>query len=149
MQIASIAAQPAPAAPRFTGGIEFEGSGRFTKFAASATRYVYGDQAGYDSLQQAIDAVTFLTVGARLPAAGIFERDGRFHARRLDNEVTFASGTSWKGFWKLEQFPADRELLDGSARGRTTRSEDLRAVVDGAQRIDVTHLPVAGSAPTS
>lgn len=129
--------------PTFTGGIDFEGTGRFTKFSAHATKHVYGDPAGYPSLQEAIDGVTFETVGARQAAAGIFELDGRFHARLLDNTVTFANGANWKGVWRLEQYPADRELLDGSAKGVTTRAEALRAVVDGAQRIDVTHLPVA------
>lgn len=155
MQLATIAA-PSSVAPtatptalptavpavRLTGGIDFEGTGRFLRFSAHATDHVYGSATGYESLQQAIDAVTFLTVGAREAAAGIFEHDGRFHARRLDNTVTFASGTTWKGAWRLEQFPADRELLDGAAPGTTTRAEALRAVVDGAQRIDVTHLPV-------
>lgn len=151
MQLASItaaplAAAPAPkagAVPAITGGIEFEGTGRFTKFSAKATDVVYGAPEGYEDLKTAIDDVTFLTVGAREAAAGIFELDGRFHARRLDNEVTFSSGKTWKGAWRLEQFPADNELLNGSAKGATTRAEALRAIVDGAQRIDVTHLPVA------
>lgn len=143
---AAVSAAPNPAsAPVISGGIEFEGDGRFTKFAARATDHVYGAAEGYESLQQAIDEVTMLTVGARQAAAGIFELDGRFHARRLDNELTFANGATWKGLWRLEQFPADLELLDGSAEGRTTRAETLQAVVDGAQRVDVTHLPVAGA----
>lgn len=152
MQLASITATPvaaAPAAPKagiapaITGGITFEGTGRFTKFAARATDVVYGAAQGYATLQEAIDGVTMETVGARKAAAGIFEVDGRFHARLLDNAVTFATGTEWKGFWKLEQFPADLELLNGTAEGRTTRSEALKAIVDGAQRVDVAHLPVA------
>ena len=143
-------AAPAPeraatpkAEPSFTGGIDFVGSGRFTKFSAHATDKVYGEAGGYASLQEAIDGVTFLTVGAREAAAGIFEQDGRFYARGLDNEVTFSNGASWKGVWRLEQYPADLELLDGSAKGTTTRADALKAIVDGAQRIDVSHLPVA------
>jgi hypothetical protein len=147
MQLAAItktpAAAPTPAAPAITGGIEFSGTGRFTKFSAHATDVVYGAAEGYETLQQAMDGVTFETVGARKAAAGIFELDGRFHARLLDNAVTFASGKQWKGFWKLEQFPADLELLDGRASGTTTRTPNLVAVVDGAQRIDVTKLPTA------
>ena len=147
MQLAAItktpAAAPTPAAPVITGGIEFAGTGRFTKFSATATDVVYGATEGYETLQQAMDEVTFETVGARKAAAGIFELDGRFHARLLDNAVTFSSGKEWKGFWKLEQFPADLELLNGSASGTTTRTPNLVAVVDGAQRIDVTKLPTA------
>ena len=149
MQLASITQRPtSPAttpvvdAPAFTGGIDFSGSGRFTKFGAHATNFVYGDRSGYGSLQEAIDATTLLTVGARESAAGIFELDGRFHARRMDNELTFATGATWKGVWRLEQFPADRELLDGSLQG-VTRSADLRAIVDGAERHLVDALPVA------
>ena len=156
MQLASIATSPtaaaaaakpsakspAPAAPTFEGGIDFEGSGRFTKFSAHATDFVYGDAAGYASLQEAIDAVTMLTVCAPQSAAGIFEQDGRFHARRLDNKLTFATGASWEGVWRLEQYPADRELLDGRVAG-VTRADALKAVVDGIERHDVTALPVA------
>jgi hypothetical protein len=147
MQLASITpaapvAAPRVDAPRFTGGIDFNGSGRFTKFSAHATDVVYGEAAGYETLQQAIDAVTWLTVGTRETAGGIFEHDGRFYGRRLDNEVTFANGASWKGAWRLEQYPADSELITGDVDGAITRAADLRAVVDGAQRFDVTHLPV-------
>lgn len=155
MQLASISPTPAVTAlaPKpgaggpatISGGIAFAGEGRFTKFSAKATDVVYGPADGYESLQQAIDEVTFLTVGAREAAAGIFEMDGRFHARRLDNEVTFSSGKTWKGAWRLEQYPADLELLNGKAEGTTTRAANLRAVVDGAQRVDVAHLPVAGA----
>jgi hypothetical protein len=140
MQLAPITRTTAPT---FSGGIDFVGTGRFTKFSAHATDVAYGEAAGYDSLPQAIDAVTFLTVGSRDTAAGIFEHDGRFFARRLDNDITFANGATWKGAWRLEQYPADHALLDGSAEGSTTRTADLRAVVDGAQRFDVTHLPTA------
>ncbi|MCW2928544.1 MAG: hypothetical protein JWM86_2512 [Thermoleophilia bacterium] len=145
---AAIAAKPAAPAPKvdapaFTGGIDFAGAGRFKQFAAHATDVVYGPADGYAGLQEAIDAVTFLTIGARETAAGIFERDGRFHARKLDNAVTFSSGATWKGAWRLEQFPADLELIDGSAKGTTTRAAELVAVVDGAQRHDVSTLPVA------
>ena len=152
MQLAPTIASPAiapaatpatGAAPAITGGIAFEGTGRFTKFAARATETAYGAADGYATLQEAIDGVTFETVGARKAAAGIFELDGRFHARLLDNEVTFASGTTWKGFWRLEQFPADLQLLDGTAEGRTTRTTNLHAIVDGAQRVNVTHLPTS------
>lgn len=148
MQLAAIntptaPAPKSPAAPAITGGIEFAGEGRFTKFSAKATDVVYGAAEGYESLQQAIDEVTFETVGARKAAAGIFELEGRYHARLLDNAVTFSSGKEWKGFWKLEQFPADLELLNGSATGTTTRSANLLAVVDGAQRVDVSKLPTA------
>lgn len=138
---------PKADAPSFEGGIDYEGAkGRFTKFSAHATNFVYGDAAGYDTLQSAIDAVTFQTVGARQAAAGIFELDGRFHARRLDNVLTFANGNEWSGVWRLEQFPADLELLDGSIAG-VTRVDGLKAIVDGAQRVDVTGLPVAEPTP--
>lgn len=150
MQLAAITTPPAlatapktPAVPAITGGLAFEGTGRFTKFSATATDVAYGAAEGYASLQEAIDEVTFETVGARKAAAGIFELDGRFHARLLDNKVTFSSGKEWKGFWKLEQFPTDLELLDGTATGTTTRSSNLLAIVDGAQRVDVSKLPVA------
>jgi hypothetical protein len=139
----SAAAPKAPAVPAITGGIDFTGTGRFTKFSAKATDVAYGAEGGYATLQEAMDEVTFETVGARKAAAGIFELDGRFHARLLDNSVTFSSGKTWKGYWKLEQFPADLELLNGTASGTTTRSSNLVAVVDGAQRIDVTKLPTA------
>lgn len=149
MQLAAITTPPsaaaptAPAAPAITGGIEFTGEGRFTKFSATATDVAYGPAEGYATLQEAMDEVTFETVGARKAAAGIFELEGRFHARLLDNKVTFSSGKEWKGFWKLEQFPADLELLNGTATGTTTRSSNLLAVVDGAQRVDVSKLPTA------
>lgn len=145
MQLASIATTPSASratAPVFAGGIDFSGSGRFTKFSAHATNFVYGDAAGYGSLQEAIDATTMLTVGARESAAGIFELDGRFHARRLDNKLTFATGATWEGVWRLEQFPADRELLDGRLAG-VTRADSLKAIVDGIERHDVSALPVA------
>jgi hypothetical protein len=156
MQLASIATIPtAPAAaakpaakvpavdaPTIEGGIDFAGTGRFTKFSAHATKFVYGDAAGYGTLQEAIDAVTMLTVGSRESAAGIFELDGRFHARRLDNKLTFATGATWEGVWRLEQYPADRELLDGRLTG-VTRTDALKAVVDGMERHDVSALPVA------
>ena len=137
----------APAAPTFTGGIQFTGTGRFTAFAATASDVVYGDAAGYTSVQDAMDAITMLTIGARATAAGIFEHDGRFYGRRMDNAVTFATGATWKGAWRLEQYPADLELLNGTATGTTTRDAALRAIVDGAQRIGVTHLPAAGAKP--
>ena len=145
MQLASIATTSpvAPAqAPTIEGGIDFSGSGRFSKFSAHATSHVYGDAAGYGSLEEAMNAVTMLTVGAREAAAGIFEVDGRFHARRLDNKLTFTNGASWEGVWRLEQYPADRELLDGSVDG-VTRTDALKAVVDGMERHVVTNLPVA------
>ncbi|MCW2920347.1 MAG: hypothetical protein JWL76_221 [Thermoleophilia bacterium] len=146
MQLASIATSPAAhtaaVAPAIDGGIDFAGTGRFTKFSAHATKFVYGDEAGYGTLQEAIDAATMLTVGARQSAAGIFELDGRFHARRLDNKLTFATGATWEGVWRLEQYPADRELLDGRLTG-VTRTEALKAVVDGMERFDVSALPVA------
>ncbi len=154
MQLASIATIPSAAAPAATaaptieGGIDFTGTGRFTKFSAHATKFVYGDAAGYGTLQEAIDAVTMLTVGARESAAGIFELDGRFHARRLDNKLTFATGATWEGVWRLEQFPADRELLDGRLAG-VTRTDSLKAVVDGMERHDVSALPVAEQRLTS
>ena len=143
----AVATPHAAKVPTFEGGIDYEGTdGRFTKFSAHATDFVYGDESGYGSLQEAIDAVTFATVGSRQAAAGIFELDGRFHARRLDNELTFKNGASWSGVWRLEQYPADIELLDGSIKG-VTRVEGLKAVVDGAQRIDVSDLAVAPPAP--
>mgnify|MGYP006149472497 CR=1 FL=1 len=40
-------------------------------------------------------------------------------------------------------FPADLDLLNGTAEGRTTRTPNLLAVVDGAQRVDVSKLPTA------
>ncbi len=140
MQLTPIARATTPTV--ITGGIDYAGSGgRFSKFSAHATDEVVGADAGYDSLQQALDALTFETVGSRSTAVGVFELDGRFHGRRLDNELTFASGATWKGAWRLEQFPADLELLDGRVAG-VTRSDALRAVVDGAQRVDVSALPV-------
>ena len=143
MQIAPWTA----AAPTFTGGIDHVGAqgSRFTAFSAHATDVVVGDAAGYGDLQSAIDALTMATVGARLPAAGVFEADGRFYGRQLDNKLTFATGATWEGVWRLEQYPADLALVTGAAAG-TTRSESLRAVVDGAQRVVVTALPV-GSTP--
>jgi len=124
-------------------GIKFTGEHpRFKAFAATATAQVYGDKEGYATLKDAVDAVTMLTAGVREPAAGVFEQDGRFHGRKLDNAVTFATGVEWKGFWRLEQHPGDRDLLAPGFAG-TTRSEALRAVVDGGYRIDVTHLPIA------
>lgn len=146
MQLTSVATSPkttpAPATPVIEGGIDFAGEGRFKKFSAHATPVVYGNVAGYETLTAAIDAVTMLTVGARESAAGIFEVDGRFHARRLDNKLTFATGKTWEGVWRLEQFPADRELLDGRLSG-VTRAAALKAVVDGIERHDVSALPVA------
>jgi hypothetical protein len=140
---APIAATTPKAQPAISGGIDYAGGeGRFSRFSAHATDVVYGDAAGYASLTDAVDAATFATVGSRETAAGIFEVDGRFYARRLDNELTFRNGATWKGLWRLEQYPADRELLDGSIKG-VTRSEALRAVVDGAQRVDVSSLPTA------
>lgn len=142
--------QPAPAnaAPDFIGGIDYSGQqGRFTRFSAHATNFIYGDADGYATLKEAIDAATWATVGASQSAAGIYELDGRFHARRLDNALTFASsGKSWQGVWRLEQYPADRDLLTGVIKG-VTRVDALKAVVDGAQRIDVTNLAVADPAP--
>lgn len=144
----SVAPYAAPAgAPTFAGGIDFEGRGRFSRFSAHATTHVYGAAEGYATLQEAIDATTTETIGARQTAAGIFELDGRFHSRRLDNVLTFANGNQWTGAWRLEQFPADLELLDGRAEGTVTRVDSLRAVVDGAQRHDVTHLEVAPPTP--
>jgi hypothetical protein len=146
--IAATSAQPPRVeVPTFSGGIDWQGTGgRFTRFSAHATGFVYGAREGYDTLQEAIDAVTMETIGARNAAAGIFELDGRFHARRLDNVLTFANGTDWTGVWRLEQFPADRELLNGRVKG-VTRVDSLRAVVDGALRFDVKKLAVAEPAP--
>lgn len=144
---ATPTAAGAPRGPRFSGGIDFTGSGRFTAFSAKSTGGAYGEAAGYESLTQAIDALTMLTVGAHLPAAGIFERDGRFYGRAMHTALTFANGNEWEGPWRLEQHPADRELLDGTASGTTTRADALRAIVDGAHRIDVTHLPVGARKP--
>lgn len=130
-------------APRFRGGIEFSGEGRFTAFSAKSVGGAYGEAAGYGSLQQAINSLTLVTVGAHLPAAGVFEREGRFYGRRLQTTVTFASGATWSGPWRLEQHPADLELVNGSATGTTTRVDALRAIVDGAQSVEVGALPVA------
>jgi hypothetical protein len=137
---------PASPTPTFSGGIDFAGTGRFTRFSAHATEHVYGAAEGYDTLQAAINVATMETIGARQSAAGIFELDGRFHARRLDNVLTFANGTDWAGVWRLEQFPADLELLDGRVKN-VTRVDSLKAIVDGAQRIDVTKLTVAEPTP--
>ena len=136
----------AATAPRFSGGITFTGSdSRFSSFSATAKGGAYGKAEGYDDLQAAIDDLTFVTVGVREPAAGIFERGGRFYGRQMQNDVTFASGKTWSGMWRLEQHPQDLALLD-AAKG-TTRADALRAVVDGAQRVIVAHLPVAAKAP--
>lgn len=146
MQLASLSFAASTPAPTFTGGIDFVSSGtgsRFRSFSAHATDVVVGDAAGYATLREAMDELTMATIGNRLPAAGVFEHDGRFYGRRLDNKLTFASGASWEGVWRLEQYPQDRELLGRKVKhGVTTRSEALRAVVDGAQRVRVTHLPV-------
>lgn len=135
----------APKSPGFTTGIVYSGEGRFTNFVARPTPAAYGDAAGYGSLQEAIDALTFITVGSQQPAAGIFQRDDRFYARRMQNDLTFASGATWTGPWRLEQYPQDRELLDGSVVG-ATRNAALKAIVDGAQRFVITDLPVTGKA---
>lgn len=143
-----VASAAAPGgAPTFQGGIDFEGSGRFTRFSAHATTHVYGAVEGYATLQEAIDATTLATIGSRQTAAGVFELDGRFHSRRLDNVLTFKNGAEWSGAWRLEQYPADLELLDGHVSGTIRRVEALRAVVDGAQRHDVAHLKVAPPTP--
>lgn len=159
MQLApltSLATSPAPlpsatagasaaaaTGPDISGGVTFRGNNeRFAAFTASATAGAYGAAGGYDTLQGAIDDLTWVTVGVRQPAAGVFELEGRFYGRQLDNEVTFASGKTWKGMWRLEQHPADGLLLREGAAD-TTRTDALRAVVDGAQRILVSHLPVA------
>jgi len=148
MQLAPIALHTPSviaAGPRFTGGIQYTGtSEKFSAFAARAKGGAYGDAEGYASLTQAIDALTLFTAGVHMPAAGVFERNGRFYGRQLENQVTFASsGASWTGMWRLEQHPSDAQLLTGTAPGEISRADALRAVVDGAQRIDVTHLPVA------
>jgi hypothetical protein len=144
MQIAAPATASAVTVPRFTGGISFTGgTGRFSAFAATATGTVSGAPEGYATLDEAVDALTIATVGAAVGAAGVFERDGRFYGRELKNSLTFASGTSWTGPWRLEQHPQDKELLDGSVGGVTTRVKSLQAVVDGAQRVLVTDLPIA------
>jgi len=143
VQLAPLKTIATASTPSFTGGIDYAGTGgRFTKFSAHATDAVYGDAAGYADLQSAIEAMTVETIGAKLTAAGIFEQDGRFYGRVLDNKLTFATGATWEGAWRLEQYPQDRELFDGSTKG-TTRSEALRAIVDGAQLIDVSTVPVA------
>ncbi len=144
MQLAPSPSPSAPpaAAPVLAGGIAFAGThDRFSAFAATPRGGAYGKADGYETLPEAIDALTLLTVGAHQPAAGVYERDGRFHGRRLLNSVTFNSGATWSGMWRLEQHPSDTTLL--TAKAGTTRSAALRAIVDGAQRIDVTHLPVA------
>ena len=143
VQLAAVNTTASAATPSFSGGIDYAGTGgRFTKFSAHATDVAYGDAGGYADLQSAIDAMRNETIGAKLTAAGVFEHDGRFYGRVLDNKLTFATGATWEGAWRLEQYPQDRELFDGSTKG-TTRSEALRAIVDGAQLIDVSTVPVA------
>ncbi|MCW2956866.1 MAG: hypothetical protein JWO69_1735 [Thermoleophilia bacterium] len=143
MQISpNVVTAPSATVPRFIGGIAFAGTGRYSSFEAKATSTVLGDAKGYESLQQAIDALTFVTVGAHVGAAGVFDRGGRFYGRELANSLTFANGTQWSGKWRLEQYPADGLLIGTKVPGETTRAQALVAIVDGAQRIDVTHLPV-------
>ncbi|MCW2961119.1 MAG: hypothetical protein JWM25_546 [Thermoleophilia bacterium] len=149
MQInAAAAVTPNATVPRFTGGIQFTGTGRYTAFAATATSVAAGAPEGYGSLQQAIDAITMETVGAHIGAAGIFERDGRFFGRELKNTLTFGdSGASWTGKWRLEQYPADAKELFGDKATGTTRVKSLQAIVDGAQRVDLSAVPIAVKTP--
>jgi hypothetical protein len=135
--VAAPQAQP----PAIAGGIRWQGTHpKFTAFAASATAKPYGAVEGYATLKDAINDLTMLTVGVRQPAAGIFELNGRFHGRMLDNEVTFASGKAWAGMWRLEQFPLDKAVL--APELGATRSDNLRFIVDGAVHFDPTALPV-------
>lgn len=135
------ATEKATPTPRFRAGIEHTGNGLFERFNATPTSRVIGDRAGYGSLDAAMQAATMLTVGARIPAAGIFELDGRFHARQMKTDVKFASGAEWQGPWKLEQYPSDLDIFDGTVKGITTRSDALRAVVDGGVHLMLDHIP--------
>lgn len=129
---------------RATNDIEHRGSGKFASFIATPKAGTVGDAAGYDTLDAAVLALTDLTVGSARTAAGIYEVDGRFIGRELATNVTFASGAAWSGPWRLEQYPSDRAMFDGSiADGVTTRGTSaLRAVVDGAQLLQLDELPV-------
>lgn len=88
MQLAPIASAPAVASPASTPAIKgevfrWEGSGYYSRGYLRSTGSVVGDQAGYASLADARTAASKLTAGEQTPAAGIFEVDGRFHARSL------------------------------------------------------------------
>lgn len=129
---------------RVTNDIEHHGSGKFASFTATPKGGTVGDAKGYDSLDAAVLALTDLTVGAARTAAGVYEVDGRFIGRELTTNVTFQAGATWSGPWRLEQYPGDIEMFDGSiADGVTTRGTSaLRAVVDGAQHLRLDEFPV-------
>ena len=128
---------------RIASDIEHHGSGKFASFSASPTTGTIGEANGYATLDAAVLALTDLTVGAARPAAGVYEVDGRFVGRELTTNVTFQAGATWSGPWRLEQYPGDAEMFDGSVKdGTTTRSAALRAVVDGAQHLRLDDIPV-------
>lgn len=142
MQIVSTTATAG--APRFRGGIEFAGAGgKFAAFTARSTGGAYGNAAGYSRVSDAVRALTLLTIGVGQPAAGIFERDGRFYGRALESKMTFSTGKVYVSPWRLEQHPGDADLITGKIKGTVTRTDALRWIVDGAQRINVSKLPVA------
>lgn len=129
--------------PRVTSDISHQGSGKFASFSASPRPGTIGEATGYATLDDAVLAMTDLTIGAARPAAGIYEVDGRFVGRELSTQVTFASGADWTGPWRLEQYPSDLAMFDGSITDSvTTRSAALRAVVDGAQHLRLDDIPV-------
>ena len=128
---------------RIASDIEHHGSGKFSSFSATPKPGTIGDAKGYATLDAAVLAMTDLTIGTARTAAGIYEQDGRFVGRELATQVTFASGADWAGPWRLEQYPSDGSMFDGSiADGVTTRSAAIRAVVDGAQHLRLDDISV-------
>lgn len=134
--------------PSFYGGLSYRGTGKVQEFTAVAEPGSYGNAAGYATLQQALDDLSNVTAGELLPAAGVFELSGRFYGRRMCSTVKCDSGNLYHEPWKLEAHPRDRDLFDGTARGAAARVDALKAVVDGALRIDLNHLAVVADWPT-
>ena len=136
----TIAAAPAAAAPElptFGRALDYFGGGRYATFSADPSSRPYGKAEGYGSLQDAIDALQEITVGAKHPAAGIFEADGRFHARALYVRADFDDQLGGlRGPWLLEEHPNDVPSLGDNGSGDFGVNPALKAIVDGAVVFD-------------
>jgi hypothetical protein len=140
MIIQSVTATPSTtAAPVFLGRVT-DSAAPATQHRLLATARVVGDLDGWASLADAIAAVSLLTAGPTRAGAGIFELDGRFHARSLqvlsrslDPSGAFTPWTRHPMTW-LESRPSE---VSYQPYCTTDEARSLRALVDGATIVRV------------
>ena len=134
----STTAKAVPMQPKITGEVmRFAGSGYYSLGYVRSTGDVVGREGGYSSLEQAVSAAQSLTSGARRPAAGVFEIDGRFHTRSLSHWFKYDDQLGLeKGAWHFE---GNADPFNSQLYG-VRRDDRLRALVDGETVVNATTI---------